>query len=179
VTDEFIALMRAAWTTDPVAFDGRYYRVKDVHVLPKPVQRRGIPVWIGGHTDAAVKRAAQIGDGWHPIANRPPATLTPDEYATKVKQLAALARAAGRDPGAITLTLRVPMQVRSPRTKALAGDRPPFQGTAADVRQDVETYAALGVTHFVFDQTVTEIKLVVDNMKRFADEVKAKVRRRR
>ena len=83
VTDEYIALMRTTWTTDPVSFDGRYYRVKDVHALPKPVQRGGIPVWIGGHTDGAVRRAATVGDGWHPIALRPPGLLFPDEFATR------------------------------------------------------------------------------------------------
>src|SRR5437867_10531419 len=72
VTDEYIALMRVTWTKDPVSFEGRFYRVKDVHALPKPAQRAGIPVWIGGHTDGAVRRAATVGDGWHPIALRPP-----------------------------------------------------------------------------------------------------------
>jgi probable F420-dependent oxidoreductase len=177
VTDEFIALMRAAWTTDPVTFEGRFYRMKDVHVLPKPVQR-AIPVWIGGHTDAALKRVARLGDGWHPIGNRPPALLAPDEYEAKVKALGAYARAAGRDPASITLTLRVPMHVRSPRVKALAGERPPFQGTATEVRSDIERYAALGVRHFVFDQTVPDERAVHDNLERFAEEVKPKVRAR-
>jgi probable F420-dependent oxidoreductase len=178
VTDEYLTLMRTAWTTDPVTFEGRHYRIKDVHVLPKPVQTRGIPVWIGGHTDAALRRVARLGDGWHPIGNRPPAMLLPDEYAAKAKQLAAYAHAAGRDPKDITLTLRVPMQVRAPRAKALAGERPPFQGTAAEVRGDIDRYAALGVRHFVFDPTVPELRAVLDNMDRFADDVKAKVRSR-
>ena len=39
VTDEYLQLMRAAWTTDPVRFDGRHYTLRDVHALPKPVQR--------------------------------------------------------------------------------------------------------------------------------------------
>jgi probable F420-dependent oxidoreductase len=71
VTEDYIRLMRAAWTTDPVTFESKHYSVRDVHVLPKPVQRGGIPVWIGGHTGAALRRAATIGDGWHPIAMRP------------------------------------------------------------------------------------------------------------
>src|SRR5687768_3597784 len=70
VTDEYLQLMRATWTTDPVRFEGKHYTLRDVHALPKPVQRHGIPIWIGGHTDAAVKRAATFGDAWHPIALR-------------------------------------------------------------------------------------------------------------
>src|SRR4029453_852311 len=77
VTEEYIRLMRAAWTTDPVTFEGKYCSIRDIHVLPKPVQRGGIPVWIGGHTGAAVRRAATIGDGWHPIPMGPPGRLGP------------------------------------------------------------------------------------------------------
>ena len=179
VTDEYIALMRATWTTDPVSFEGRYYRVKDVHALPKPAQRGGIPVWIGGHTDAAVRRAATLGDGWHPIALRPPGLLFPDEYGKRVAQIRTWAKDAGRDPGKITLSVRVPMAVRSPRVKAPAGDRQLFQGTAAEVLGDIQTYARLGVSHFVFDPVSPDLKAFLATMDRFADEVRPKAKKTR
>jgi len=179
VTDEYLALMRAAWTTDPVSFEGRYYRVKDVHALPKPAQRGGIPVWIGGHTDGAARRAARLGDGWHPIALRPPGLLFPDEYGKRVAQIRQWAKDAGRDPNGITLTVRVPMDVRSPRAKAPAGDRPFFQGTAAEVLGDIQAYARHGVTHFVFDPVVPDLKAVLATMDRFADEVRPKAKKTR
>ncbi|MBI4638998.1 MAG: LLM class F420-dependent oxidoreductase [Candidatus Rokubacteria bacterium] len=175
VTDEYLGLMRLAWTTDPVSFEGSYYRVGDVHALPKPVQRGGIPIWIGGHTDAALRRAATLGDGWHPIGLRAPVMLLPAEYATSVKRLHALAREAGRDPGSIALTLRAPMEVRPRRAKPPGGDRVPFQGTAAEVIADIRQYQAVGVTHFVFDfhaQEVPTIQRVLANMERFADDVR-------
>ena len=179
VTDEYIALMRATWTTDPVSFDGRYYRVKDVHALPKPAQPRGIPIWIGGHTDAAVRRAATIGDGWHPLALRPPGLLLPDEFAAKVATFRAAAERAGRNPDTLTLSLRVGMAVRSAREKAPAGDRSLFQGTAAEVLGDINRYAALGVSHFVFDPVVPDLKAVLANMERFAHDVRPKVSTRK
>ncbi len=178
VTDEAIDLMRRAWTLNPVSVDGRHYRVRDVFALPKPVQKGGIPIWIGGHTDAAVRRAGRLGDGWHPIALRPPGNLLPDEFATKMKLLHAAAREAGRDPGALVVSLRVPMAVRSSRTKPPAGDRPLFQGTAGEVAADIKAYAALGVSHFVFDPTVQDMKDVLANMRRFADDVRPLVARR-
>ena len=164
--------MRAAWTTDPVAYESKHYAVRDVHVLPKPVQRGGIPIWIGGHTGAALRRVGAIGDGWHPIAMRPPAMLGPDEYGAKVKEIHDSARRAGRDPKSIKLTIRVPMEVRARSAKPAAGDRPPFQGTAAEIAADIRRYQALGVSHFVFDHTVQELRAVLANIERFASDVR-------
>ncbi len=179
VTDEYLSLMRAVWTTDPVSFTGRYYKVAAVHALPKPVQRGGIPIWVGGHTDRALSRAGRLGDGWHPIGLRPPARLLPDEYAAKVKQIHAHAQAAGRDPKAITLSFRAPLEVRSPRAKAPAGERPLFQGSASEVAEDIRRYQAVGVTHFIFDPTRPDLRAALATMERFVDEVRGKVARRR
>ena len=179
VTDEYLRLMRLGWTTDPVTFSGRYCRVNGVHALPKPLQRGGIPIWIGGHTRAALRRAATLGDGWHPIGLRPPATLLPDEYAASVKQLHTWAAEAGRDPAAIALTFRAPMEVRSPRAKAPGGDRPLFQGTPVEVLGDLRRYEALGVSHIVFDPVRPDMRALLDSMARFAEDVRPKVARRR
>jgi len=177
VTEEYLRLMRECWTREQIRFDGKHYRVSDIVFLPKPVQQGGIPIWIGGHTDAAVKRAGELGDGWHPIGLRAPARLHPAEYADKVKQVHAWAQRAGRDPSSITLTFRVPMAVWPRRAKAPAGDRDLFRGTADQVIADIRQYQALGVTHFVFDFTVPDLKHMLATMERFADEVLPKVKR--
>jgi probable F420-dependent oxidoreductase len=177
VTDEYLKLMRAVWTTDPVTFEGRHYAVRDVHALPKPARPGGVPIWIGGHTSAALKRAATLGDAWHPIGMRPPAMLLPEEYEAKVKELHGYAQAAGRDPESIALTLRVPMEVRARGTKSPGGDRPLFQGTTTEVVGDIRRYQALGVSHFVFDPVRPDLRALLQNLERFAGEVRPKVRR--
>ncbi|MBI4610905.1 MAG: LLM class F420-dependent oxidoreductase [Candidatus Rokubacteria bacterium] len=179
VTGEYLRLMRECWTKDQIRFEGKHYRVSDIVFLPKPVQKGGIPIWIGGHTDAALRRAGELGDGWHPIGLRPPALLHPPEYRDKVKQIHAWAERAGRDPRAITLTFRVPMEVLPRRAKAPGGDRQMFRGTADQVVADIRQYQALGVTHFVFDFPVPDLKQILAGMERFAAEVLPKVRRAR
>ena len=148
-------------------------------MLPKPVRPEGIPIWIGGHTDAAVRRAARLGDGWHPIILRPPGLLMPAGYAARVRQLKEWAKDAGRDPEKITLTIRVPMEVRTRRMKAPTGERPLFQGSADEVARDIRTYADLGVTHFVWDHTHQDLPSVLDNLERFAHEVMPRFNRGR
>lgn len=177
VTDEYLRLMRECWSRAEVRFDGQYYRLPDVFFLPKPAQKPAIPIWIGGHSAGALRRAGELGDGWHPIGLRPPALLHPSEYAEKVKQLHAWAARAGRNPKAITLTFRAPMEVWPKRAKPAAGDRPLFRGTAEQVIADIRQYQVLGVSHFVFDSTTPDPKAVVANMERFAEEVRPKVRR--
>src|SRR5512132_3402138 len=71
VTDEYLRLMRSCWTNEPVDFKGDYYQMAPVSALPKPVQAGGIPIWTGGHTAVALRRAGQLSDGWHPIGHRP------------------------------------------------------------------------------------------------------------
>ena len=89
MTDEYIRLMRAAWTTDPVTLRGQATaRSANIHVLPKPVQRPAASPSGSAATPTPPSAApAALGDGWHPIGMRPPALLLPDEYAAKVKQL--------------------------------------------------------------------------------------------
>jgi hypothetical protein len=67
--------------------------------------------------------------------------------------------------------------VRPKAAKAPGGERPLFQGTAAEVLGDIRTYQALGVTHFVFDATHPDLKSVVDNMQRFAHDVRPEATR--
>src|SRR5439155_18759281 len=81
VTNEYLQIMRACWTKAPVSFHGRYYSLREVYALPRPSQAGGIPIWIGGHTDGALRRAGELGDGWHPIGSRPPARPPPPRHA--------------------------------------------------------------------------------------------------
>jgi alkanesulfonate monooxygenase SsuD/methylene tetrahydromethanopterin reductase-like flavin-dependent oxidoreductase (luciferase family) len=110
---------------------------------------------------------------------RPPGLLLPAEYATRVRQLKTWAKEAGRDPEAVTLTVRVAMEVRPKRMKPPAGERPMFQGTPDEVAADIRTYADLGVTHFVWDPTHQDLPSVLDNLARFAHDVVPRFNRAR
>jgi probable F420-dependent oxidoreductase len=93
-TDEILALLRAAWEEDPCNFDGTYYSMSDLRILPKPGHR--IPFWIGGNSEAAFRRAVEHGDGVH--LDNPAA----DEIARLTKRL----RDARPEPS-FTISVRV------------------------------------------------------------------------
>src|SRR5215813_8556681 len=176
VTDEYIALMRACWTKEPVDWQGGVYRMGPVSAMPKPRQKGGIPIWTGGHTDVALRRAGEVSDGWHPIGLRPPAMLLPEEFRDKVAIVHDWAKKAGRDPEAITLSFRCPLEVVSKRAKPAGGDRTLFRGTAAEVIGDIKTYQALGVSHFVFDAAAQDARGFLTIMERFAEDVRPRLR---
>ncbi len=64
--DEQIEVLRALWTTEHVEFHGRWHSIPDAGINPLPVQRP-IPLWFGGHSEAAIRRMARVGDGWMPL----------------------------------------------------------------------------------------------------------------
>src|SRR5437667_105633 len=89
-TDEAIRIMRLCWEGEEFSFAGDFWKLDRVRVLPKPVQRP-LPVWIGGRSEAAMRRAGRLGDGWIP------SFITPAQLRDGVERTQAFARAAGRD----------------------------------------------------------------------------------
>ena len=66
MTDEYLAAIKVAWTSDKPEFEGEFVRFKDITIEPKPIQKPHPPIFIGGNSKAAMKRAAEHGDGWIP-----------------------------------------------------------------------------------------------------------------
>ncbi|CAB5010973.1 unannotated protein [freshwater metagenome] len=73
--DECIDVMRKAWTEDQVAFEGEHFRSRGVTMRPRPVAQPHPPIWVGGNSKAAIRRAVERGDGWVPFPNPPEASV--------------------------------------------------------------------------------------------------------
>lgn len=97
-TEESVRAIRSLWKDEPEAFDGRFYRWPPVQSNPKPVQKPGVPIVIGGHVEGAARRAARVGDGFFP-ANADVATL-----AGLLEALRDECGKVGRDPATIEVT---------------------------------------------------------------------------
>jgi probable F420-dependent oxidoreductase len=104
--DESIAALRVLWRDDPASFEGEFYRFSGVRSHPRPVREGGPPIHVGGHSAAAARRAGRLGDGFHPLGV-PLDGLDANGGLLAVMREAA--RAAGRDPDAIEVTVTLPM----------------------------------------------------------------------
>lgn len=171
VTDEQIRILRALWTGELPAFEGEFYRFAPLGAHPHPVQRPHPPIWVGGHTRAAIRRAARLGDGWLPIGARPPADLPPEEIAAGARALRREARKAGRDPAAIRLGFSTGVTLTDTPTGAQA-DRRPFQGSPEEVAADIHRYRAVGIDRFVFGFGPGGPTDLMARLRRFAEQVR-------
>ena len=89
-TDEAIPLLRELWTGEPVTHTGRFYAMDDVRIHPAPRQPGGPPIVVAGRQEAAMRRAARLGDGWMPYL------YSPRRYAASVATIREHAEQAGR-----------------------------------------------------------------------------------
>src|SRR5262245_13160849 len=110
---EQVEVLRRLWSEDLVSFSGRFHSLKDVNIVPPPVQRP-IPIWFGGSSDAAVMRAARLGDGWMPI-------MAADAQAEqKVGALREQLKSFGRDPATFSIEGWLRMHSQAPQDWAAA-----------------------------------------------------------
>jgi probable F420-dependent oxidoreductase len=159
-TDEYLRIFRALWTQDVASLPGPLYRTAGLRARPKPHQRPHPPIWIGGNSDAALRRAVRLGTGWHPI------DLGPEAIANKRVRLRALCVEAGRNPDDIAISLRATLRWGA----AAPGAR--LSGSSEKLRADVAAYADAGVEDLVL--TLRDAKSAGDleaQIERLASEV--------
>ncbi|HVF75826.1 MAG TPA: LLM class F420-dependent oxidoreductase [Acidimicrobiales bacterium] len=146
-TDEGIQALRALWTQQEPTFEGRFSSFSRAKSFPKPVRPGGVPIAVGGHSEAAARRAGRLGDGFFPAGR------DPEKVPGLIKVMRAAAEEAGRDPDAIEITT------------SMAGS------TDIDAIRRLED---LGVSRIVVPPLGFDVETLRTQVARFADEVIAK-----
>ena len=167
ITNETIDITRRLFTEEKVSYKGRYYQFEDLTMEPRPVQKPGIPIWIGaiwnnGFAEGVMKRAARYGDGFFPT------DTSQEEFKKAQTRIRELAASYGRDPetikwGLLTWTClggskEEARQTASREISKRLGSQWDVQagngyalGTPEDIIETVEGYVELGLTNFVID----------------------------
>lgn len=154
--DEAIVLMRRFWTEENVTFEGKFYSVQNVTIMPRPWQKNGLPIWIGGRSQAAMRRTGRLGDGWLV------SSVSPAEVKAGIKTIRAYAADAGRGVPEDHYGVLIPFYFATgadnaweiagrsirPRVDLQSTEFTAF-GNPDQVRARVETYIAAGATKFV------------------------------
>lgn len=139
-TNDYVAVIRSLWRDEVSQYDGEYYTLPPCRMYPKPIQEGGPPVYVGGETDAALRRVAKLGDGWHGFNH------LPDSAAALVKRLEAMLVDEGRSLDDVDVTVSSYLQPVEP--SHLPGYRdagvgqlvlPAFAGDAKGIREMIGT----------------------------------------
>jgi len=176
-TNEGLELISRLWSEDSVDFEGEFYHYTGVSIAPKPVQKK-IPLWIGGSSDAAIRRTALYGTGWQG------AFETPDEIGPVIAQIKTAVAAAGRhiadDHYGAAFAYRYgswddePV-VRSARAYRERLERDPTRsmviGGSGDIMQRIEAYVGAGVSKFVLRPIGGDDDDIMEQTQHLIDEV--------
>jgi len=161
--DEYILAMRELWTAPEPRFQGQYVAFSEVVFSPRPVQRLGPPIVIGGSSPAALRRVARLADGWHPVG------LTPAQYAAGMKEIRTLTK--GRQVEGTLRIRRVVDRRLDPKMGEDSVTQVSLDGSPAELRTRIEEYQAAGVDHLVLYFEADDVQTTLRDMRRFAAEV--------
>jgi probable F420-dependent oxidoreductase len=165
--DEAVAAMTGIWSTDAFSFEGRRFTAIGQTARPGPVQQP-VPMWFGGNSVRARKRAARAGQGWAPLMNDPTAATTnrtalldtPRKLAAAVEQLLEFVVDEDRDPAAVEV------QVETPQAGAWASEE-----SLERHRDHLGELSAVGVTSFVVKVPGDDPQRAIDELNRYGNDV--------
>ena len=176
VTDELISACEELWSKADPRFDGKYVRFRDVVFTPKPVQQP-IPIWVGGESAPALRRAVRYADCWYPVGTNPQYPMnTFSRVKAALARLRGFAERGGRDPSSLKVALRVLIGPSARPRRTIDGEGEMFTGGTADYVGDIGALADLGVNAVDVRLLAATLAETLDNMHRFRDQVMAKVR---
>ena len=173
-SDNFIEGFRELWTADKPIQSSDFSTFKNLLFAPKPSQSRGLPIWIGGESKGAKKRAARLGDGWYPVSANPRQPLdTPILYGDALADVRALAESADRDPQNITGALLAIYCRIGSELEGRNGGRMCFTGNAEAIIHDIGCAQNVGLEHFIIGGDGGDLQETCDRLEQFAAEVMA------
>ncbi|MCH7837699.1 MAG: LLM class F420-dependent oxidoreductase [Chloroflexi bacterium] len=162
VTDEYLRTIKTLWTEEEATFHGTYHDFQEVHLSPRPVQQPHPPIWVGGNTRRAARRAVELGDGWVPFE------VTVDELRDRLDYARAL---PAYDQRRAPLEVVLPAGAIELTAAAIDGDRPTFSGSREQILEDVRAYAELGVTGMTVGFHASSLDEQLEKMEQFAQEI--------
>lgn len=161
--DEYIRALREVWKGEPVPFEGEFYSWDKAGFLPAPTAP--IPIIVGGHSDRALRRAAELGDGWAAVTGKGQGAGL-DALAARIEVLHGLLDENGRSPEGFHIALEHALWFSDEPNPKL-----PFTGRPEDIAGAIKRAADMGIT--MIDLMVFgPPELIVDTARRFNDEVR-------
>ena len=153
IASEYLDAIKTLWTHDVASFEGQFVRFADVDTAPRPVQTPHPPIWVGGRSEGAMRRAVRYGDGWHPLRISLPAFGDSD-----VPRLGEIADEEGMPVPALCPRIMLRLtDAPVPDDQRVAGE-----GALDQVRRDMAALEELGCEHVVLDTFTDDVEATRD-----------------
>jgi probable F420-dependent oxidoreductase len=176
VTDDYIRAFKTLWTEEEPRYHGDWVEFDNILFAPKPVQKPHPPIWVGGESGPALRRAVLLGDAWYPIGSNNRHLLdTLPRYRAGVARLRRFAEAAGRDPASIALTYRVKRYGEAVPPIASDGTRRLFSGGIAEIIGDFRALRDLGVAAIDIEFERPKAEASLTEMRHFKERVLSRI----
>ena len=160
VTDEHIAILRALWSQPSPVISGPQYDVSGVSISPRPLQDPHPPIWTGGVSAPALRRAANLGDGWHGVRQ------SPADVAGVISGISQLRSRSDLTMEGYEISLRAGLDITA---QPFSGDgRTPLRGSADQVSADLLDYANAGLTYLMLEPRAESPEQFLQQLERFA-----------
>ena len=140
--DEFLQVLRAVWTQNPVEFKGKFYTLPKSYIDLKPAQKPHPRIYLAAFVPAALQRLARLADGWNPTA------IPLEGMAQMFGSIRQMAKEAGRDPSSIEMVVRANLKITP---QPLGKDRFIFTGSLDQIKEDTDACRQMGAHEVHFD----------------------------
>jgi len=172
VGDEYIRAFKELWTSDNPTFEGKYCRFANVAFAPKPLQKPHPPIWTGGESPVALRRAGRLANTWYPIGSNPRFPVaTPEQFADYATTVKHHALESGRDPSALSFAYSTNWYTDQQALTLPNGQRRPLTGTPQQIADDIKGYQEVGVRHMMVNLQGDTLEQTLERMQRFADRI--------
>jgi probable F420-dependent oxidoreductase len=165
VAEEQLRVARNLFTEDHCSFEGEHYSYEDIAFYPK-AHDKPIPIWCGGESKGAQRRAGTYGDAWFPYFAR----VTPEELASRYANVREAAKATGRDPDDVTLNTCLPVEVTDEEVEQEADV---LRGTPEQIADALGRFEDIGVQHVALQFLVGRYPERLAQMERLAPVITA------
>ena len=170
LTNESMDLMRELWSNEDPQYSSNRWEFSDLKFSPKPAQTvsgvPGVPLWVGGNSTGALRRAGRRGDGWHPSG------VSAEEFAIGRQTVRNLAEAAGRNPDALVMSVRVEVEAHGGPSSQRAADRSRLPGDdAAGMAAGIAAYRDAGAEHVALALNTGDVDRIGELMQVIAEDV--------
>jgi len=165
VAEEQLQVARNLFTEDHCSFDGEHYSYEDIAFYPK-AHDTPIPIWCGGESKGAQRRAGTYGDAWFPYFAR----VTPEELASRYANVREAAKAAGRDPDEVTLNTCLSVEVTDEEVEQ---EPDVLRGTPEQIADALGRFEDIGVQHVALQFLVGRYPERLAQMERLAPVITA------